>query len=121
MNVANYAQQVISDRVIAILLGQMLDANNADEVVQTIIEAQARGVKFVIIDFEKLEFLSSAGVGAIIGTIDSFRDIGGDIVLCNVSETTCHVLRVLDLLNFLTIVRTRQEAIAFCEQSLVRV
>ncbi len=117
MNVVNYSQQVISDRVTLIQLGQMLDNNNADAVAQTIAEAQTSGSKFVIIDFEFLEFLSSAGVGAIIGTIESFRELGGDIVLCNVSETTSHVLRVLDLFDFLTIAGTRQEAMTICEHS----
>jgi len=110
-----FIEQPVSERITTITLGQMLDNNNAESVVQTIVNAQERGCKFIIIDCEKLTFLSSAGVGAIIGTLEASRDQGGDIVLCNVSETICHVLSVLDLLSFLTVKGSVQEAIAACK------
>jgi anti-sigma B factor antagonist len=111
----NFTEHPVSDRVTYITLGTILDNNNAESVVQAIVKAQARGCKFVIVDCERLEFLSSAGVGAILGTIEASRDQGGDIVLCNVSETISHVLRVLDLLEFLTLRANRQEALSACE------
>jgi anti-sigma B factor antagonist len=115
MSLMNFTEQPVSDRVTTITLGTILDNNNAESVVQTIVKAQERGCKFVVVDCERLEFLSSAGVGVILGTIEAFRDQGGDIVLCNLSETINHVLRVLDLLDFLTIRQSRQEALAACE------
>jgi anti-sigma B factor antagonist len=114
MNVMSFVEQPVSSQVTSIVLGKMLDNNNADSVVQAIVGARDRGCKFVIIDCESLEFLSSAGVGAILGTIEAFRDQGGDILLCNVSETISHVFRVLDLLDFLTIHKSRHDALAYC-------
>ncbi len=114
MSVTNFCEQPITEHISSILLGTMLDNNNAEAVVQAIVGARQRGCGFVILDCERLEFLSSAGVGAILGTIESFRDVGGDIVLCNVSATISHVLGVLDLLDFLSIKETREAALAVC-------
>ena len=91
-----------------------LDNSNAHEMVDAILDFQRRGYKYVILDMTELAFLSSAGVGSILGTVENFRDVGGDIVLCNVPESIRHVLAVLDLEDYLTIRGSRQEAAAFC-------
>ncbi|MEW6051761.1 MAG: anti-sigma factor antagonist [Candidatus Zixiibacteriota bacterium] len=114
MDPLSFTEQTIADHVLLITLGRMLDNNNAEQMVRTITQAQDRGYTFIIMDCEQLEFLSSAGVGAILGTIETSRDQGGDIILCNVSETTAHVLQVLDLLDFLKVKKTRSEALAIC-------
>lgn len=114
MSYLSFTEQALSSQVTLIELGTMLDNNNAESVVNAIVQAQERGCKFIIMDCERLEFLSSAGVGAILGTIETCRDRGGDIILCNVSGTICHVLRVLDLLEFLTVKENRQQALAAC-------
>jgi anti-anti-sigma regulatory factor len=35
--------------------------------------------------------------------VETSRENGGDIVLCGASDTVLHILRVLDLTEFLTI------------------
>jgi anti-anti-sigma factor len=114
METTKFTEQVLADHTFLILLGTMLDNNNAEQLVQAILQTQDRGFKYVIVDCARLEFLSSAGVGAILGTIETSREHGGDIILCNLSATIAHVLRVLDLYDFLTIANTRQNAIAIC-------
>ncbi len=61
------------------------------------------GIRYAIIDMKELELLSSAEVRSILGVLGGFRDAGGDIVLCNVSDRILHVLEILDLRDFLTI------------------
>ena len=57
---------------------------------------------------EGLEFLSSAGVGSMLGTVEVSREMGGDIVLCGPSEKIVHILEVLDLCDYLTILSREQ-------------
>jgi stage II sporulation protein AA (anti-sigma F factor antagonist) len=95
--------ETVDDQIIIIRPGRMLDNSNAHEMVNVITEAQNTGYKFVVMDLAGLEFLSSAGVGSILGTIENSREKGGDIVLCNVPSTIRHVFKVLDLLEYLTI------------------
>ena len=100
---APFSTKQINDDTLVIVTGEALDNNNSHEMVEAISEAQKNGFKFIVIDMARLEFLSSAGVGSIIGTVEISRDQGGDIVLCNLSEPIFHVLSVLDLADFLTI------------------
>ncbi|HKK20305.1 MAG TPA: anti-sigma factor antagonist [candidate division Zixibacteria bacterium] len=104
----------VGEGIVVIKSAKLLDNNNAHEMVQAINAVQGRGIKFIIIDMTDLQFISSAGVGSILGTVESSREMGGDIVLAGPSETVIHVFRVLDLLDYLTIKGSEQEALAFC-------
>lgn len=95
--------------------GRALDNSNAHEMVNTLTDLHQRGYKYIILDMNELAFLSSAGVGSILGTVESFREVGGDIVLCHVSEPISHVLVVLDLADYLTIRKTRDQALVECQ------
>ncbi len=104
----------VSDDIIALSAGKTLDNNNASDMVDAIVRAEQSGFRNVIIDMEGLEFLSSAGVGSILSTVELLRDKGGNIVLCNVPTPVMHVLDVLDLSEYLTIKTTEESAVASC-------
>ena len=106
-----FAQKELNSQAIIINPGKVLDNNNAHEMVDTITELQARKYKYVILNMDELEFLSSAGVGSILGTIEVSRENGGDIVLCNISDTILHILQVLDIADYLTIKKNLREVI----------
>lgn len=114
MSKGAFAKRALRDNVMWIDSGNILDNNNAHEMVATINEALEAGYHHVILNMEQLEFLSSAGVGSILGTVEAAREAGGDILLCNASPTILHVLEVLDLSDYLTIMADQDEAIATC-------
>jgi anti-anti-sigma factor len=74
-------------------------------------QLQEKGTKHIFVDMAELEFLSSAGVGSILGSVETSREMGGDIILFNLSENIRHVIEVLDLQDFFTIAANRQNAI----------
>ena len=111
---SKFVQQTIGDEVIVFNPGEKLDNSNAHQMVEAITEAQSSGYKFIIVDMSELEFLASAGVGSILGTVETSREGGGDIILCNIQETVHHVLDVLDLIDYFTIKKDASEAIAHC-------
>jgi stage II sporulation protein AA (anti-sigma F factor antagonist) len=88
--------------------GKILDNTNAHEMTEAICGAQNAGFKNIVIDMKELDFLSSAGVGSILGTVEVSRDMGGDIVLCGPSDKIVHILEVLDLCDYLTM-KSRDE------------
>lgn len=102
----------ISDDACVIVAESALDNNNAHEMHGAIGELLSKGFKHLIIDMSRLEFLASAGVGSIIGNVETAREAGGDIVLCNLSATVRHVLDVLDLGDYLTVMGNVDEATA---------
>ena len=114
MDEQKITRYVITDETLVVKTSRMLDNNNAYVMAETITSAQAKGYKFIIIDMAGLEFLSSAGVGSILGTVETSREMGGDVILCNLSGTILHVLEVLDLADYLTIRPTEKEALTLC-------
>ncbi len=114
MEERNITKRILGDDTILINPGRVLDNNNAHEMATAISAAQVRGFRFIIIDAAELEFISSAGVGSIVGAVETSREAGGDILLCNISSTVQHILNVLDLADYLTIKATTEEAVALC-------
>ena len=109
--------QTFRDDTLVVNPGRMLDNDNAQEMVDIVSSALERGYRFVIVDMADLEFLSSAGVGSILGTVESLREAGGDLILCNLSTTIEHILKVLDLAEYLTTHVNRDHAEAACKSS----
>ncbi len=109
-----FTTRSLNDDCLVIEPGRTLDNTNAHQMVETIMAAQDRGFRYLIIDLAAVELLSSAGVGSILGTIEGTRERGGDIVLCNASEQILHVLQVLDLLEYLTIAPNESAAVIRC-------
>jgi len=114
MERCSFDHRVLHDDVLLINPGKTLDNGNAHEMVQALTDAQSNGFRFVIMDLATLEFLSSAGVGSLLGSVDLFREQGGDIILCNVPAAIMHILTVLDLTEFFTVRPNEQEAAIAC-------
>jgi len=79
-------------------LGGQLDAHTAWEF-ERFLERVVRNENKnrIILDFHDLEYISSAGLGVLMGLIEEVRASGGDIRLAIVPEKIYHVL---DLLGF---------------------
>ncbi len=114
MSETTIKKYLLKDDIIVINPGLILDNNNVHEMVEMITEAQSNSHKFIIIDMSELEFISSAGVGSILGTVQVSREAGGDIIICNASDTILHIFEVLDLKDYLTFVSNEAEAKQFC-------
>jgi len=109
-----FKTEKISETTIVIYTSKSLDNSNAHEMTAALSEAQEAGYRYIIIDMRELEFLSSAGVGSILGVLGRSREDGGDIILCNVRDRILHILGVLDLCDFLTIKQDESAAREFC-------
>ena len=56
----------------------------------------------ILLDCMALNYISSAGLGAIMGLIENVREHGGDILLCNLQE---NVYAIFDTLGFTQLYR----------------
>ena len=77
-----------------------VDAHTApkfEEAVQSVIDA---GQHKIVVDCEKLTYISSAGLGVFMGFIEEVRDEGGDIKICGLSEK---VKQPFEILGFETL------------------
>ena len=67
------------------------------------LEALVKEGRFtILLDCKTLNYISSAGLGAIMGLIETVRENGGDILLCNLQD---NVYAIFDTLGFTQLYR----------------
>lgn len=74
-----------------------LDAHTAPELETAFQESIGKGNYRIIVNFEKLDYISSAGLGVFMSFIEEIRNNGGDIKMSNMNDK---VFSVFDLLGF---------------------
>ncbi len=77
-----------------------VDAHTApqfEDAVQKVIDG---GQNNIIVDCEKLTYISSAGLGVFMGFIEEVREAGGDIKICGLTEK---VKQPFEILGFETL------------------
>lgn len=88
----------IDDREVSVLhITGFLDAHTVpqfEDALQKLV--QENRIK-IAVNLDKLEYISSAGLGVFMGFIEEIREKGGDIKLSNLSQK---VFKVFDLLGF---------------------
>jgi len=77
-----------------------VDAHTApqfEEAVQKVID---EGQNNIVVDCEKLSYISSAGLGVFMGFVEELREAGGDIKICGLTEK---VKQPFEILGFETL------------------
>jgi anti-anti-sigma factor len=86
-----------------LILSGDLDAKGALLVERMLAQLLEKKIMRVTLDFEKVSFISSAGVGILLGLVSSLRDGGGDAVFTRVPQKVSSVFRLLNLEDYFTI------------------
>ncbi len=80
-----------------IYLNGFLDAHTASEL-ENVIEQSINEKRYkILVNFENLEYISSAGLGVFMSFIEEIRDKGGDIKMTRMNDK---VFSIFDLLGF---------------------
>lgn len=77
-----------------------LDAHTASQLEETLQQLINNRKPNIIVNFNQLDYIASAGLGVFMAYIEDVRSIGGDIKLTNMNEK---VYNVFDLLGFPTL------------------
>lgn len=96
------AESPRSARYIALTLRGYLDAHTVNEFETFMDRSIEQGGRRYLLDISDLNYLSSAGIGAIIGLTQRLRRAEGELVLLHPSEK---VFKILDKLGFTKIFR----------------
>lgn len=90
-------ERTVSDELSVLSLEGFLDAHTAPQFEKAIEDEIAGGRLRMIVDCEKLSYISSAGLGVFMGFIEEIREQQGDIKICGL---TPKVRQVFELLGF---------------------
>lgn len=80
-----------------------VDSSNAPKVQQEFVKA-AQGYREITVDMEKLEYVSSAGLRALLTLYKNLQQKQGELIIVNVSDD---VREVLELTGFLDLMNVR--------------
>jgi anti-anti-sigma factor len=89
-----------------------LDTNTTPEAEVRLGEILEQGARKIVIDFEDLDFVSSAGLRILLATAKKLGACGGALRVCSLNET---VRDIFDISGFSTLLRVfddEQEALA---------
>ena len=94
---AFYIRSKIIGDIVMIYPKGHLDAHNVERFEKEILKHIGGNHIRIAINCRDLNYISSAGMGIIMGYLDEIREKGGDIKLCNVNE---RVFEIFDLVGF---------------------
>jgi len=91
-------------------LNGRLDSNTSPALEEKVADAIAKGNMQMIIDFENLEYLSSAGLRVILKTTKDLNRQQGKLVLCAMADYVREVFEISGFDAFLPITASRDDA-----------
>jgi len=88
------------DKALVITISGSVDSTNASELAEALKAQTDKGEIYLVADLSNMEYISSAGLRALLGSMKEARQKGGDLCLAAVQDD---VNRVLKLSGFMSI------------------
>ncbi|MEJ2627588.1 MAG: STAS domain-containing protein [bacterium] len=101
----------LEDNVAIISVGGYIDTTTSSELERTLDSLLKEGVFQVVIDLEKVDYISSAGWGIFISEIKGIRERGGDLKLARMIPDVYEVFELLEFHYILKAYDTVDEAL----------
>ena len=102
----------IADRIFEIKIDGALDWSNFAKLEGVIDDVFSQGVYNLIVNLEQVKYISSAGFGCFIQSLDTAINNGGKIIFSGTPEHIREVFNILGLSNILTFADNEQAALA---------
>jgi anti-sigma B factor antagonist len=104
--------QHASADTLTLLLDGELDASSSVSLDGELTKPETLQYQKVLINCQKLHYISSAGLGVFISHLQQFQDAGVKLVFFNMQEKVHNVFEILGLDTLMTIVPSESEATA---------
>ncbi|MBW1993164.1 MAG: STAS domain-containing protein [Deltaproteobacteria bacterium] len=92
-------------------LAGRLDSKTSPEFEKKIFDAIEKGYKKMIVDFEDLDYISSAGLSVILKATKDLKRSDGNFILCSMKDYVKQVFEISGFDSFLPIVPSMDEAL----------
>ncbi|SHM43107.1 anti-sigma B factor antagonist [Cyclobacterium lianum] len=97
------------DHLVITLNGEV-DASNSVELDEVIQEAIAENASKILVDGNRLEYISSAGLGVFMSYLEDFNEKQVTFVIFGLNEKILNVFHILGLDQLISIKSTKEEA-----------
>lgn len=89
---------------------ESVDASNANDF-KLELKACCDGCKKVVLDLAKVQFVDSAGLGAMVWAFRQLSSEGGDMRICNVNGSVRALFELVRMHKLLSVFESREEAL----------
>ncbi len=91
--------------------GTLTGDGTTDEFQATVSDFVEQGNKSLVVDMQKVNYMNSSGIGALIAAHSRYRRNGGEVKLASLSQNIENVLAITKLINVFDICPTVDDAI----------
>ncbi len=102
--------ETTSADVLVLMPEGRLDSNNAAAAEAEVFALLDDGSARVVLDLDRLEYISSAGLRLVLMTAKRLKQVGGKLALCGLKPQVREVFEISGFVSILTVVGSRQEA-----------
>ena len=95
------------------LQGNLLERNEAQELLEETNDVIANETNKIIIDLEELDYINSSGLNVILNIFTRVRNANGELVICHVNEKLQKLLVITKLHDVIKQTNSREEAATF--------
>lgn len=88
-----------------------LDTNTSPDAETTINGLIDNGAQKILVNFENLNFICSAGLRVLLATAKKLKGTGGDLKICGLNPTAQEVFDISGFSNILTVVSSEDDAL----------
>lgn len=92
-------------------LAGRLDSGSSPEFDKRIIQAMENGSRYIILDCQKLDYITSAGLRVVVKTAKKLKPEEGQIILCAMADYVKEVFEIAGFDSFLPILPTLEDGI----------
>ena len=103
--------------VLALTVSGRLDANTSNELENLIAQAVAKGDNRILMDFEPLDYISSAGLRVLLKTARELNAKSGQLMLCCLRDYIREVFELSGFTTIIPVVESLDEGVARLSQS----
>ena len=96
--------------MVEIAVNGFLDAHTFEQLEESIQDTFGDGVYKIVVDLQRVEYISSAGAGVFIGALSESQENGGNIVLVGPTDGVMQVFDLLGLTQIFRIAASRGQA-----------
>ena len=89
-----------------------LDTNTSPEAESKINELIDAGKQKLLVNFEQLNFISSAGLRVLLATVKKLNASGGELRICSLNATVQEVFDISGFITILSVKSTEEEALS---------
>ena len=107
-----HADTIRQDPIVSLLrLEGRFDAEGLPPVLAEIEKSRTAGSVRFIIDLREVSFIGSAGIGIFLSLVEECQGEGGRVVFLDVPDSIQRIFEVLNVLEFLEITQSREDAL----------